>query len=226
MISLGLEEGDFVFDGITWSKSSFRPGWLRELLLEEPKIIFEFGSFDGGDGIAYKNMYPEAEVYSFEPVPRLYEKVRRAEKYGVKTYNLAIYNREGTVPFYQGYHNQGECGPFGSILQVTEETRREKGGILEYSTEAIQVPCTTIAQFCLKNNITTIDFMHIDVEGVSREVIEGLGTIRPRLIFMELQSTENSHIGGSKAHEVIGMLTRQGYRLIASNNVDSLFQLM
>lgn len=222
-IELKYEEGVYTYDNEIRHHSSFNPKYIELLLNYKPKIIFEFGSFDGGDGLRYKLMYPDCEVYSFEPIPNLYTKVKQIEKYGVKTFNFGFFNTEGVFPIYISklISNLNDAGA-SSLLHVTEFTKICNNH-LKYEEEPTYVNTTTIELFCNKENIKEIDFMQIDVEGVSQEVIVGFGNIRPKILFIELQSTDGTHIGSSKTEKVIKTLESIGYKFISTNNVDSLF---
>ena len=215
----------FTYDNEAWYASSFKPEYISYILNYEPNVIFEFGSFNGGDALKYKLGFPKSEVYTFEASPTLFKSASRTKKYGVKCFNYAISNYDGNTSFYKSLNltTDEEVGG-GSLLKVTDEIKRNTStGIFSEKPDTIK--CITISTFCKQHNITNIDFMHIDVEGVSKEVIEGFGTIRPKLIFVELILTEFSHIGGSKSKEVEEMLFNMGYEFLATNGNDNLYKL-
>lgn len=222
-IELKYNEGVYTYDNRQWHHSSFNAKYIEQILNYKPKVIFEFGSFDGGDGLRYKLEYPDCQVYSFEPLINLYNTVRLVEQYGVKTFNFGFFNKIGVFPIYVSklIANSSDCGA-SSLLQVTENTKKNNKH-LKYEDIPQYINTTTIESFCNKYIINEIDFMQIDVEGVSQEVIEGFGNIRPKIIFIELQSTDGTHMGSSKTENVINILKLMGYEFITTNNVDSLF---
>jgi FkbM family methyltransferase len=157
-----------------------------------PKIIFEFGFYDGDDTIAYKNNFPECNIYAFEPdlINFSFYKEKLLVQ-GIHVYNYAISNKTGEIPFYvrefiketngkpKGYHSPG-CG----IIKTTDYAKKEWNHQKDNDNYII-VPSITIKDFCEKNKISTIDFMHIDVEGALSKVLEGFGNIWPKLIKAE-----------------------------------------
>lgn len=224
-ISIKYDEGAFEYEGEIYSKSSFPVELIEKLLGYLPKVIFEFGSQDGGDGLRYKLAYPKAEVYSFEPSPDLYKRVSRIEKYGVNTYNFGFNSYPGKVIFYQARmkDNNTVMGA-GSILPITKETQL-KYNHLNFDLEPSTIYCTTIEEFCFKNNMGNIDFMQIDVEGAADKVVQGFGYIRPKILFIELSATQDSYYGAAKTENVNKILFDWGYNLINDNGTDSLFIL-
>jgi len=215
----------YTYDNQIWYGCSFKAEYISYLLGYKPKIIFEFGSNTGGDALKYKLGYPDSEVYAFEASPGLFKSTIRCKKYGVNCFNYAICNYDGKTSFYTTLNfDTDEEVSGGSLLQVKDNIKEEIK-MVRFAKTPITVDCITIASFCKQHNITNIDFMHIDVEGVAKEVVEGFGDIRPKLIFMELILTEFSHIGGSKRTEVEEMLFNMGYEFLATNDNDCLYKL-
>ena len=197
---------------------------VSRLLGYTPKVIFEFGTFNGEDARLYKNTYPTCKVLAFEASPSLFEKIEKTE--GIEYFNNAILNYDGDTTFYKVFSkNEGkEEFPNGGVLKVTDEVI-ERITCLEFNTNSVTVPCKRIDTICKEQSISEIDFAHIDVEGVSKEVIEGFGNFKPKLIFVELFLTEESHIGGSKGKEVCQILEDMGYSFIDTNGNDVVYQL-
>lgn len=212
-------------NGELYHRSSFEPEWIQRLIGREPKVIFEFGSADGGDALRFKKYYPKSEIYSFEPDPKLYKIAQKIKNYNINIYNYAISDKEGEINFYRvRFKNSENYMEAGSLLEATEE-RKQSTDHLSYDNQPIKVYCTTIELFCKENNISEIDFMQIDVEGAADKVINGFGNIRPKILFIELQSTSNSHKNSATTESVMKKLIELGYEFLGTNNVDSLFIL-
>ena len=216
----------FIYEDVEYQKGVLAPSEIESIIGYSPKTIMEFGSFDGGDGLRYKCQYPEATVYSLEADPDLFKKTQQVEKYGIHVFHAAVTNYVGEIEFNRTIHpTKGIPVGGGSILIPTLEIQEKYKEIINYSHKSVTVPCTTIEYFCKQNNITNIDFMHIDVEGAAKQVIEGFGSIRPVGLFIELILTEFSHIGGSKRTEVEKILFDLGYIFIDSNGNDCIYKL-
>ena len=57
---------NYTIDGVKLYKSDFNTEWVDKYLKTEPKTIIEFGSYDGGDAVYYKQTYPNARVIALE----------------------------------------------------------------------------------------------------------------------------------------------------------------
>jgi len=158
--------------------------FIKEL---NPKVIFEFGTYDGEDALQYRNEFPDADIYCFEPDPVLYTNALHTfEKSRIKLFDYAISNRVGKLKFYPTViYQKGIPGPSGSLLKHTEYHIKEQVGLQTYY-ETIFVDTVSISEFCKVGCIKTIDYMHIDVEGATAAVLYGFGNIRPKLIRAEV----------------------------------------
>ncbi len=160
--------------------------------LSSPKIILEFGSYDGADGILYHKSFPTARVFSIEPDPENFENVlRNIKSYKeIRAFHYAISNETGEVDFHQArfysYADGSSTSRAGSLLKHTSKNQEVYIKTDKFVSKLIKVPAITIKEFCRQQDIKHIDLMHVDVEGAIREVIEGLKDIRPTLIWAEV----------------------------------------
>ena len=82
----------------------------------------------------------------------------------------------------------------------------------------IKVPCITIGQFCKEQHIYNIDLIHIDVEGHAIQVLQGLGSIRPKIIYIEVRSDTHDH-----SDEINRLLTKKNFKKIGSSGADEIW---
>tara|TARA_R110002124_G_scaffold238008_1_gene403269 strand:- start:1578 stop:2324 length:747 start_codon:yes stop_codon:yes gene_type:complete len=156
----------------------------------EPKVIMEFGSCDGGDGIYLKNNFPKAEVYSIEACPERFKIVSQLEEpFGLHVSNYAVSDVNGVATFYQStdqnqMDSDGQYSGQGSLNKKTDLYKNSYPNITEL--EPISVNTITVKTFCVNNKINHVDYMHIDVEGAELKVISGFGDMRPKLIKVEV----------------------------------------
>jgi hypothetical protein len=67
-----------------------------------PDLIMDIGSRDGSDALNFKQFNPNAEVIAIEANPTLFEKMsdnKQLSEHGVKIFNLAATNTNGTATF-------------------------------------------------------------------------------------------------------------------------------
>lgn len=152
-----------------------------------PNIVFDIGS-NNPFNVFYKlKKFNPKNFYSFEADPdvfAIYDKHKLPDN--LKFYNYAINNENGFVSFYKSKERHGRNHNYsGSILAPNIEAQIKTYGLTFYDKPII-VPCIRIDSFCHFNNIHSIDFMHIDVQGAEKRVIEGIGNLPVKMIFAEI----------------------------------------
>lgn len=217
------EDGYFNFNGERFYHCGFVLDWFQKYLNREPKTILEFGSFDCGDALRYKNNFKNCDVYSIEADPDIYKNVKKYEKYDIKIFNYAITNYTGETDFYISRQKiDNSLAPCGSILKATDRAKTYVDHIL-FSNEPIKIPCITIEDFCKKLKKEEIDLVHIDVEGSGKEVLEGFGKIKPKLIYIEIENVEKNYEGASNLEDINNILFGRGYKLEIKTACDNLY---
>jgi FkbM family methyltransferase len=148
-------------------------------------IIFDIGACEGEDSIKYSKLFPNAKVYSFEPLPK---NIIIAEE-NLKTYNatsvtlvpVALSDKTGKQVFYvssgrpENAYAQ-EDWDYGnkssSLLPPDEVLTAHKW--LKFN-EQIEVRTDTLENYCNQNSIKVVDFIHMDVQGAEALVLQGAG---------------------------------------------------
>jgi hypothetical protein len=81
-----------------------------------------------------------------------------------------------------------------------------------------KVNVRTIDQYCVEQNITTIDILKIDTQGYDLEVIHGarrlLAQRRIHLIFLEIIFLE-LYKGAPRVDEIFSLLAKEGFKIVA-----------
>ncbi len=201
---------------------------LIQKYISNPKIILEFGSYDGADAIVYKKYFPEASVYAIEPDPFMYEILKKNVKgTGILMFHYAITNKTSEVDFYKSKFIKDICGLkkgdpsfAGSLYNVSESAKQQDFQI--FSEKSLKVPSITIKDFCKQQSISQIDFMHCDVEGSLKEVLDGFGNIRPILIFAET-SGFGMYIGANTQDEYHQMFNKLDYKIVQYMEENTLY---
>lgn len=212
-------EGSFSFSGKTLYHSQFNVGWL-----DAPKIILDVGACDFGDSIRFKNTFPECQIYAFEMMDDNYKKYSEfAESNGIKTYNIAISNYDGLTDYYKsncttGLHAQS------TLLKPGDGYKNMYGHMVSHKESIEKVSCKTINTFCKENSIDKIDLLHIDVEGAEFKVIQGIGDVKPDLIFAEFL-IDGGWENQASFNETLDLIYSLGYKKIKDLPHDKLFRL-
>lgn len=149
-------------------------------------IIFEIGACEGEDSIKYSRLFPNSKIYAFEPLPKniklIENNLRDYSISNVYYYNKALSSKEGYAEFFvsKGRPKDAEESDWdygnksSSLLPPAEHINLVD--FIEFK-EKIIVETTTLKSFCNTNNISVIDFVHMDVQGAEIMVLEGAGDL-------------------------------------------------
>ena len=208
----------------------FNTSWIEQYIGRKPNVIMEFGSYDGGDGVNYKQIFPDASVYSIEACPERFKVISSyIDKFDVKAFNYAMCDYDGEIEFYQmtcpdTLDHPGMYGGSGSINKKTDLYKQSWSHIEELAP--IKTPCRRLDTLCKEENIGHIDFLHVDVEGAEHKVVKGFGELRPSMLWLE------THLGkeyyGPDAYiktELNEHLISIGYMQIIDTPNDTLYVL-
>lgn len=184
---------------------------------QDKLTIFDVGAYIGRTSKMYRRIFPNATIYSFEPFPDSFEKLRKLAATGLITpYQLAFSDRSGRTKLYVS--SDPSCNSFFP---------RPKSGTKYYpdkarNTSQIQVETISIDGFCSEKNIPAIDILKLDVEGAEIKVLNGaaakLAKQSVELIYTEVMFVAH-YDGGCIFHELSSFLSRHGYTLFNIYNL-------
>lgn len=143
-------------------------------------VIFDVGSCDGASAIRYQNIFNNASLFAFEPVPSNYsiikEKLKEIPNNQIEVFEIALSDQVGTHQMFVSSnrnHAQSQisaAGQSSSLLAPDKHLELYPWCSFENS---LQVQTNTIRNFCLERNIKQIDFLHLDVQGAELMVLSG-----------------------------------------------------
>jgi FkbM family methyltransferase len=113
-------------------------------------------------------------VFVFEAHPEIFKAIK--EIHGFNAYNVAVFNSEQEIEFNIYPLNHVDTG-WSSIFWN--------------AGEKIKVEAIRMDNFMAKNNIKTIDFLKIDVEGATYHVLEGFGERIKDIKCMQIEAEHN-----------------------------------
>jgi FkbM family methyltransferase len=145
---------------------------LREI---SHPLILEIGANDGEDTKILRSMCPESTIHCFEPDPYNIELLK---KKGIDSFasihEHALSDQDGEFDFYlsQAQNSNGtlHLGTSSSLLKP--KTHLDVFPHVKFN-KSIKVKTKKLATFAKENNIGTIDFVWIDVQGAEKKVIDG-----------------------------------------------------
>lgn len=141
--------------------------------------VFDIGANIGWYSLNILNMCPHMKVFSFEPSPVTYGRLKRNfELNGLSTeglVNLGFYKENGTLDFYYDTEESGAS----SLVNL-----REKEGVRKDSVQMVKLD-----DWAAEHEIDRLDFIKCDVEGSEFFVYQGgaktIDRCRP-IIFSEM----------------------------------------
>lgn len=185
-------------------------------------VIFEAGGCEGEDTVRYGQMFPSAKMYVFEPcqknVALIREHLKQFEQ-SVRTKNIrvlpvALSDKKGIEKFFvsSGQHwlsdeKNWDYGNKSSSLLGPGEHMNVFDWIKFEETEVV---CTTVDAVCAAENISQIDFFHLDVQGAELKVLKGAESVDIRAIWLET-SDKSMYEGQPLRVNVEEYLAARGY---------------
>ena len=175
----------------------------RLVAAAENPIIFDVGAHHGHTSLHYRNLFPSAIIYAFEPFPQSYEKLRKNTSADpmIKTFDFGFSDVHGTKLFHSN-----NSSSTNSLFETDPRGGETWGrGLLETSRQ-ITLPFTTIDRFVAEAGIPLIDILKLDVQGAEYLVLEGarqsIEASRISLIYSEI-ITQPTYKCQKELHEVL-----------------------
>jgi FkbM family methyltransferase len=133
----------------------------------EHPVIFDVGANRGDTAAKYQQLFPNADIYAFEPTPELVDTLNQRFQncQTIKVVPKALSDTNGTIIFHLMSNNVTN-----SILPL-QSSNGAYYNITEKQT--IQVETNTGEYYCREHNISKIHFLKLDVQGAERFVLTG-----------------------------------------------------
>jgi len=149
-------------------------------------LIFDVGAHRGETVSRLIKLFPNSRVLCFEPFPDSFQHLKSFEAENIVLHNFGFSDNSGTEEFFV---NHGSAT--NSLLRSSENAEHTWGNPEVYNQKSkISCEFTTMDSFISENNITSIDFLKIDVQGAEHKVLAGaietLSQKIPKLIQLEI----------------------------------------
>ncbi len=161
------EENELFWGGIEkgWERTSLK---LWRKLCIDAETVFDVGANTGLYSLITKSLNPNAQVYAFEPVPKVLEYLNyniEINHYDIKIEPKAAsnYNGEAKVYLIKGVEFTTSVTVNKSLLANTTPQNE------------LKIDTIRLDNFIESNKVKKIDLMKIDVETHEPEVLEGMG---------------------------------------------------
>lgn len=172
----------------------------------KPKNIFEIGANYGQDADFLKTRFglKNHDIFIFEPHPEIIQKAK--ELYGFNCFPYAVSDKNEKIIFHAidlKYNNSG-------VSSLKSYKISDKNIYKDVGVESIRMD-----KFIQNYNIEEIDFLKVDVEGLSWEVLTGFGQYLCRVKAIQIESEYLPLWDGQKIWEdTYNILSDNGFQLI------------
>jgi len=161
--------------------------YLTKIFSKKDKLlIFDVGAHRGETVSRLIKLFPNSKVLCFEPFPDSFQHLKSFEAENIVLHNFGFSDNSGTEEFFV---NHGSAT--NSLLRSSENAEHTWGNP-EVLNQKSKINCefTTMDAFISENNISSIDFLKIDVQGAEHKVLAGaietLSQKIPKLIQLEI----------------------------------------
>lgn len=142
---------------------------INQFLPENP-TVFEVGAKDGDDSVKLAKMWPTGTIISFEANPNQFQfyKEKAINFPNMLGYNLAVNTYNGFATFHLCWGTGGTDPVFegaSSLLAPSEAMA------IHYMGPDITVPCVVFDDWCIENNVNSVDFIWLDLEGFESQFL-------------------------------------------------------
>ena len=184
--------------------------WVNNYTTIKVKNIFEIGAnfAQDADYLAYRFKIKPLDVYVFEAHPELYKAIVKLHNFNM--YNNAVFNEEKEITFNVVPINSRNTG-ISSIFDLDSKIVCEK----------VSVKSIRMDNFMNKNNIEKIDFLKLDVEGATYEVLDGFGERIKDIQAMHIEAEHGKVSFKAKKYfdDIAELLNKNEFEIVYLNRV-------
>jgi FkbM family methyltransferase len=193
--------------GYGWESYSIR---MWAALARCHDVIFDIGANTGVYSLLAFAVNPRAQVFAFEPVPRIFERLRRnveLNRFNIALEPVAASNYDGGAAMWEPVGcDVSYCGTVNSNLYQPE-----------VPAEKLSIRAVRLSSFARSHALSHLGLVKIDVESHEPEVIEGMGEFleqRPTLLF----EVWNPEVSGKDVGALVEVLLKErGYLFFATD---------
>jgi len=185
---------------------------LVKSYLPENPIVVEAGAFDGNDTLLLSQFWPRGEIYSFEPIPQLFERLVQKTTYvpNVKCYSEALSDQSGFASFYVSYYFN-LLGASSSLLSPKEHL--DLAPDVKFP-QKIEVKTVTLDEWARKNGVKSVDFLWLDMQGFELNMLKASKIAKTaKIIYTEVELVE-AYEGQYLYDDVCSWMQNNGFRLL------------
>jgi FkbM family methyltransferase len=176
-------------------------------------LVMDVGANGGVVTAIYRDMFPLAQIHSFEPMPPTWELLRDRFKADrrIAVHNAAVCAESGPQTFTVNAASDTSSLLSADVDAIPDSYRKSMS-----SSTSITVPGVAIDSFCVESGIAHIDLLKMDIQGGELHALHGAATMLKKQAVSVIYS-EAYYLPFYKAQPLFGdisaYLSSHGYRL-------------
>jgi len=171
----------------------------------KPNIIFDIGSNIGITSIYLASIYPNATIYSFEPLGENFEILKKntSSIKNIKVFNIGLGSKNGSFKVFlsDDKNNHGGVSFYSEV----------EGNALESYTDC---EVRNINDFISENNIDSVDLIKIDTEGAEYDILTTY-----KKDYLDKTSWITGELHGNRDFELLNFLNNLGFSISLHKNI-------
>ena len=183
------------YDRAVSGEDFFIKRWLPRLVQSRPPVFFDIGANRGEYSVLLARQFPDARIFAFEPHPRNFAVLAKAEIDNLSPYPIALGNQSGQTLLYD---RADEDGSTNASLHPDVITELHGKGTVSHA-----VDLETLDRFAASVSVDFIDFLKVDVEGGELAILQGGETLikEERIGIIQFEFNEMNIISHSFLHD-------------------------
>lgn len=192
----------------SFSNERISKKFIKKYLPKNP-VSIDCGAHIGADSIEISKIIG-GQVYSFEPVPSIFQKLQHNTKQysNIHCFELALSDQSGKAEFHV---SEGDSDASSSLLEPEGHIQFHPG--VNFS-QVIEVKCKTLDQWAEENRISKVDFLWLDMQGYELHMLKASKTILKNVSVIHSEvSVKNTYKGAPLYEQYRDWLATQGFQM-------------
>tara|TARA_B100000795_G_scaffold168412_1_gene126844 strand:- start:424 stop:1224 length:801 start_codon:yes stop_codon:yes gene_type:complete len=173
----------------------------------KPKVIFDIGGNIGITSIYLASLFPDAQIYTFEPLKENFEilKINVSQFKNIQAFNVGLGNENGSFKVYLSDDEEN----YGGVSFYSEV----EGNLIEPFSEC---DIKNINDMVKELEINSIDLIKIDTEGAEYDILTSLEDN-----FLKKTSWITGELHGNRDFELLNHLNGLGFSISLNKEIDN-----
>jgi FkbM family methyltransferase len=184
---------------------------FNKLVQQDIETLIDVGANQGQFAIAWKKFYPGSKIFSFEPVPETFDKLKANTQTfsNISTLNMALGSKPGTLSIYKNGHSHAS-----SFLKVSQFQKEHIPATAHEEPEEVSV--STLDTISKEFGDLGCSVLKLDVQGFEREVLMGAEEVLKKINFLIIEMSFRPMYEGELLFEKMDDLLKQfGFKIVA-----------